>query len=177
MASFKTLTGLCITNALLLWIKEVTWLKACTLYAHYCACLHGSHTSDCNINMVQEGVSVGDLKHSSTCVTSEELHTYEVTPQSIVRKNCPDFILTFTVCFFLQEKSFYLANLENLWFMYKCRFFTWGIRSFCKEMKDADKSLLNNSKMLQKFHLLVKLVIITQKCSHTRRQNMESLRE
>lgn len=85
------------------------------------------------------------------------------------------FILTFTL--FLQEKAFYLARLENLWFMYKCPFCIWEVRNFSQEMEDADKSLWNNPKILQKFHLLVKLVMITQKCFHTRRQNMESLRE
>lgn len=125
--------------------------------------------------MMQEGVSVGDLQSTSTCVRSEDFHMYEVTPQHKVRKNCPDFILTFTL--FLQKKAFYLARLENFWFMYKCPFCIWGVRNFSQEMEDADRSLLNNPKILQKFHLLVKLVMITQKCFHTKRQNMESLRE
>lgn len=89
--------------------------------------------------MVQEGVSVGDLQCSSTCVRSEDLHMYEVTPQHKVRKSCPDFILTFTG--FFMEESFLFESFREPWFTYKCLFCTWGIRSFCQEMEDADKSL------------------------------------
>lgn len=43
---------------------------------------------------------------------------------------------------FLQEKAFYLAHLQHLCFIYKCPFYTWGVRGFYQEMEDADERSL-----------------------------------
>lgn len=64
-------------------------------------------------NMVQGGVSVGDLQSSSTCVRSEDLQMYEVTPQHKTRKSCPDFILSFTG--FFTGESFLFGSFRELW--------------------------------------------------------------
>lgn len=63
--------------------------------------------------MVKEGVSVGDLQCSSTCVRSEDLSMYEVTPQHKEGKSCPDFILTF-MGFFIEEKFLFGSSRELL---------------------------------------------------------------